>query len=71
MKKVTIEINEEKCKGCNLCVSVCPKNILEINRKTLNKAGYYAVEARDETACIGCTNCALMCPDGVIHLYEA
>ncbi|MDR2163528.1 MAG: 4Fe-4S dicluster domain-containing protein [Clostridiales Family XIII bacterium] len=70
MTKKFVRIDEAKCKGCNLCVSVCPKDKLISGKDTLNKAGYYAVTANDENICIGCLNCALMCPDGAISLYE-
>jgi 2-oxoglutarate ferredoxin oxidoreductase subunit delta len=70
VKSVLVKINAEKCKGCNLCVSVCPKNVLASDRNALNQSGYYAVEVEAPELCIGCTNCALMCPDGAIGLYR-
>ena len=72
MANISIEIKIEKCKGCGLCVSVCPKSILSIgkDKSALNKAGHYAVEVRDVNECIGCVSCALVCPDGVIGIYE-
>ena len=33
-------INMEECKGCGICVSVCPKKVLEISEE-LNTKGYY------------------------------
>ena len=38
MAKVTI--NQDRCKGCGLCVSVCPKQVLELNKAKLNRKGY-------------------------------
>jgi 2-oxoglutarate ferredoxin oxidoreductase subunit delta len=70
MAKKFVQIDGEKCKGCNLCVSVCPKKVLLSGKDALNKSGYYAVGINDENICIGCLNCALMCPDGAISLYE-
>ncbi len=63
--KYSIDI--EICKGCGLCVSVCPKNILEISDE-LNAKGYYpAFQARPED-CIFCTTCCIICPDVAITI---
>ena len=35
-----IIIDVERCKGCGLCVIVCPKNCIEISDKS-NKKGYF------------------------------
>ncbi len=60
-------IDSEKCKGCSLCVSICPKNVLDI-AKELNAKGYYpAYRARPED-CIYCAMCCLMCPDVAITI---
>ncbi|MFZ7126929.1 MAG: 4Fe-4S dicluster domain-containing protein [Desulfobacterales bacterium] len=62
-------IDAERCKGCSLCVSVCPKNVLEIS-KDLNAKGYYpAYQARPED-CIYCAICCVMCPDVAIAITE-
>lgn len=68
MKKV--EINEERCKSCGLCVSVCPKKILQISRDKMNDKGYRPAEVSDTEKCIGCAFCATMCPDCAIAIYE-
>lgn len=58
------------CKGCGLCVSVCPKNVLEMsNEISLN--GYFpACQARPED-CIHCAICCTMCPDVAITITES
>jgi 2-oxoglutarate ferredoxin oxidoreductase subunit delta len=56
----------EKCKGCELCVSVCPRNIIRMNDKNLNEKGYHPAEITDMNKCIGCAFCATICPDCVI-----
>lgn len=50
MAKVTF--NEDICKGCGLCVEVCPKKILKIDEKRLNSKGYNPAVMTDQAACI-------------------
>jgi len=68
MPKVTF--NEDRCKGCSLCVDACPKKILRISEIKLNEKGYHPAEITDQSACIGCAFCATMCPDVVITVEK-
>ncbi len=56
----------DRCKGCGLCVEVCPKHILEIKKDVINKKGHSPAGITDMDACIGCASCAVMCPDCII-----
>ncbi|RKX83476.1 MAG: tungsten formylmethanofuran dehydrogenase [Spirochaetes bacterium] len=58
-------INEERCKSCSLCVSVCPKNVLRISNR-LNPKGYHPAELFNNDECISCGFCYLICPDAAI-----
>jgi len=64
-----IKINKDKCKGCMLCISACPKGLI-VRSKKLNKRGIYYVEFSKKDGCTGCTMCALMCPDMCIEVYK-
>ena len=66
MAKVTF--NTDICKGCGLCVSACPKQILQLSAEIINKKGHHPAECVDMAACIGCASCAIMCPDCVIKV---
>ena len=68
MNKLTF--NTERCKGCGLCVSVCPKNILELDAGVLNSKGYHPVKVTEQEKCIACAMCATMCPDCVIKVEK-
>lgn len=63
-----IKIDTEKCKGCGLCVKVCPKGSLAISEHS-NSKGLFPVEfVGDE--CTGCAMCAIICPDAAIEVYK-
>jgi len=67
--KIIIDI--ERCKGCGLCVTVCPKGCIIISRRS-NMSGYFPAEAAGPAMadCTGCAMCAIICPDAVIEVYR-
>ncbi|GBF11060.1 ferredoxin family protein [Tepidibacillus infernus] len=64
-----VVFNEDLCKGCSLCVSVCPKDIIFL-ADHLNGKGYRPATVVDQEACISCVACGRICPDGVITVYR-
>ena len=64
MPKLTF--NEDNCKGCGLCVTVCPKCIVALEKDKINAKGYHPAGVKEQDKCIGCASCALICPDTVI-----
>lgn len=69
MRKGIVKINHSICKGCGLCVDVCPKDVLVIDMSTINVKGYSPSKAERAEDCIACGNCAITCPDSVISVY--
>jgi ferredoxin len=51
---VTLELDQDKCVGCGMCLIVCPHEVLSINN------GHARIENRD--ACMECGACARNCP---------
>jgi 2-oxoglutarate ferredoxin oxidoreductase subunit delta len=62
-----IIIDIERCKGCGLCIAVCPKNGIAISKKS-NKSGYFPAQASNAD-CTGCAVCAIICPDVAIEVF--
>ncbi|OAA31884.1 tungsten formylmethanofuran dehydrogenase [Kosmotoga arenicorallina S304] len=69
MPKNFVEIDEERCKGCGLCISVCPKKVLDF-ADHFNSKGYHPATQVDKENCIGCGFCYMMCPDTAITVYR-
>ena len=67
MPKVVFD--EDRCKGCELCTTVCPKKIVVISEK-LNAKGYHPATVYDQDECISCGFCAHICPDIVIQVFK-
>ncbi len=38
-----VEVNTERCKGCNLCVVSCPSEVLDLQPREVNDRGYHYV----------------------------
>ena len=51
---VTLELDQQKCTGCGMCLMVCPHAVLGMNN------GHAKIENRD--ACMECGACAQNCP---------
>jgi len=62
-KKFDVTINKAWCKGCGLCIAICPKKVLELD----SKAKCEPVRMDD---CIGCRQCENICPDMAITVKE-
>ncbi len=54
-------INRDWCKGCGICVTFCPTQVLELDRMDI------ATVARPED-CICCKMCELRCPDLAVEV---
>jgi len=69
-KKGYIEIDEDKCKGCGLCISFCPQNLIRFSER-FNIKGYHPVEFYDPNEkCLVCGFCYRICPDAAITVYK-
>ena len=68
--KGAIEVNTDRCKGCQLCVVACPQHVIALAQKKVNVHGYPYVIAAQPENCVGCSACGIICPDGCITVYR-
>ncbi|MDH3790335.1 MAG: 4Fe-4S binding protein, partial [Rhodospirillales bacterium] len=61
--EVELEIIEAWCKGCDICVKMCPERCLILNREQI-------AELSDPAACTGCGICEWLCPDFAIAVHK-
>lgn len=62
-----MHLNAAYCKGCQICVEVCPKDAL-VPAKTINAKGYVLPEEGDMNLCTACKLCEIVCPDFAIAI---
>lgn len=65
-----VKFEEERCKGCGLCIQACPRGLISLNHGRVNTSGFYPAMLSDIEKCTSCGLCALMCPDTAIVVYE-
>lgn len=71
MTRGTILIDAERCKGCQLCSTVCPQGVIQMATDCLNAKGYHPALLMDtDNRCTGCALCAVICPDVCISVYR-
>ncbi len=64
-----LDIAADRCKGCGLCVDVCPKHVLALDPVVVNPLGYHPVRLTDAASCTSCALCARICPDVIFEVY--
>jgi 2-oxoglutarate ferredoxin oxidoreductase subunit delta len=60
-----------RCKGCNLCIELCPREVLRSSDNT-NEKGYHLPEIIPgmKSACVHCEFCTMVCPEFAIFTLE-
>ncbi|MGQ9678216.1 MAG: 4Fe-4S binding protein [bacterium] len=66
-RKAKVTIDRNRCKGCELCVRFCPKQVLAMSRE-INDRGYFFSQVVNQEACTACRFCGLICPDTAIEI---
>lgn len=66
---MAVHIDIELCKGCELCIHYCPKNVFQMTQK-VNKKGYTAMGVARPEECTKCKICEKSCPDLAIFVEK-
>jgi len=61
-RQVSLEITEEWCKSCDICVKMCPERCLALDEHQI-------VKLVNPEACTGCRVCEWLCPDFAIAVH--
>ncbi len=64
-----IKLNQKWCKGCGLCIEICPKNIYDREPKVSTK-GFREIVIKNPELCSQCMLCELLCPDLAITIEK-
>lgn len=66
-KGKSLHVARDRCKGCELCIEVCPVDVLELSGE-LNSRGVPPPALKRQGKCTLCTLCENMCPDLAIYI---
>ncbi|MCK5301557.1 MAG: 4Fe-4S dicluster domain-containing protein [Candidatus Thorarchaeota archaeon] len=68
-KAKRIVVDTKLCKGCHICISVCPYGVLRKDDEVDNR-GFFLPVVEDLEACNVCRLCEMECPDFAICVVE-
>lgn len=69
VREIKLDLNENRCKGCELCVAACPRAVLAMGIQ-VNALGYRPATVIDATGCTGCKACAIVCPEVAFTIWQ-
>ena len=64
-ENVEIDVDTFLCKGCGICVELCPRKVFEWSKELSEKGVHYPVPVHTDK-CVRCKLCELLCPDFAI-----
>ena len=59
-----IEIHEEACRGCEMCVEICPTEVFVFDDDAAK------VRLKEAEDCIACLSCKYICPSGALEHHD-
>ncbi|MHA1768767.1 MAG: 4Fe-4S dicluster domain-containing protein [Candidatus Thorarchaeota archaeon] len=68
-KAKDIVVDKRLCKGCQICISVCPHGVLK-KADDVDNRGFFLPVIADLDACRVCHLCEMECPDFAISVVS-
>ena len=62
-------LQKNQCKGCELCIEVCPRGVLETSEE-VNVNSFNIPSFKEELHCNFCRTCEYICPDFSIYVAK-
>jgi 2-oxoglutarate ferredoxin oxidoreductase subunit delta len=63
----SVRIDTDTCKGCELCITACPPEVLSMST-AVNHLGYRYPQLHP--GCTGCAACLFVCPDFCFEVFR-
>jgi ferredoxin len=60
----TVSIDDKGCRGCTLCVDICPVEVFELEPKT------EIAKVKCTENCVGCLSCQYLCPSECVSITD-
>jgi 2-oxoglutarate ferredoxin oxidoreductase subunit delta len=64
--EIWISLDRDCCKGCYLCLEVCPNQLFSRDPEA-NAQGTYPVRLDNAEFCLNCQQCVEICPDRALR----
>lgn len=68
-KAKQIDVDPKMCKGCHICIAICPHGVLKA-ADVVDNRGFFLPVVVDLEACKVCRLCEMECPDFAISVVE-
>ncbi|MHA2251161.1 MAG: 4Fe-4S dicluster domain-containing protein [Candidatus Kariarchaeaceae archaeon] len=67
-KNRVLALDRDRCKGCSICVTICPYTALDMSTKKTHMGYIHPIEING--ACIACRECVYACPDFALSIHK-
>ena len=66
-KNMILGVNKTRCKGCSICVEICPYDALFMGDDITIRGYIFPLE---NGKCVGCRQCVWACPDFALTVQK-